>query len=198
MITHKTCTKCKQSKLISEFYKCKQSKDKHRPQCKECLKLYYRQNKEKILNNQQDYYNKNKHKKLKSCQDYYNKNKHKIIQRNIEYNKRKYNNDINFKITNNLRSRLKEAIYGNSKSKPTLKLLGCSIDYLKEHLQQTAIKNGYIDFDINNYSGQEYHIDHIKPCSSFDLSKPKEQERCFHYSNLQILSANDNLKKSNS
>jgi len=38
-------------------------------------------------------------------------------------------------------------------------------------------------------------MDHIKPCASFDLSKPKEQSKCFHYSNLQPLWAEDNLKK---
>lgn len=50
---------------------------------------------------------------------------------------------------------------------------------------------------FHNYSGKDYHIDHIKPCSSFDLSKPEEQECCFHYSNLQILSAKENLIKFN-
>ena len=77
-----------------------------------------------------------------------------------------------------------------------MSLIGCTIEELKEHLQKTAIKNGYNDFDINNYSGKEYHIDHIKPCSSFDLSKPEDQAKCFHYSNLQILTATENLIKS--
>lgn len=42
----------------------------------------------------------------------------------------------------------------------------------------------------------EWHIDHIKPCSSFDLSDPKQQKECFNYTNLQPLWAIDNLKKS--
>ena len=40
-----------------------------------------------------------------------------------------------------------------------------------------------------------WHIDHIRPCSKFDLSKPKEQRKCFHYSNLQPLWAIDNIRK---
>ena len=41
----------------------------------------------------------------------------------------------------------------------------------------------------------EWHVDHIKPCASFDLTDPKQQEICFHYTNLQPLWAIDNIKK---
>jgi hypothetical protein len=47
---------------------------------------------------------------------------------------------------------------------------------------------------LDNYG--EWHVDHIRPCSSFDLSIPSEQEKCFHFSNLQPLWAIDNLRKS--
>ena len=39
------------------------------------------------------------------------------------------------------------------------------------------------------------HVDHKKPCASFDLSQEKAQRECFHYTNLQPLWAKDNLKK---
>ena len=41
----------------------------------------------------------------------------------------------------------------------------------------------------------EWHVDHIKPCSSFNLEDPEEQKKCFHYKNLQPLWAKDNLAK---
>jgi hypothetical protein len=84
-----------------------------------------------------------------------------------------------------------------NKSNKTLELLGCSIEFLKEHLQQTAIKNGYLDFDINNYSGKEYHIDHIIPVDAFHLECGYHQRLCFHWSNLQMLTATENLEKRN-
>lgn len=45
----------------------------------------------------------------------------------------------------------------------------------------------------DNYG--EWEIDHIKPCASYDLSKPKEQRKCFNYMNLQPLWAEENLRK---
>jgi hypothetical protein len=85
----------------------------------------------------------------------------------------------------------------NYKSASVLKLIGCSIEQLKEHLQQTAIKNGYSDFDINTYSGKEYHIDHIIPCSAFNLKCSYHQKLCFNYLNTQILESKENILKSN-
>jgi hypothetical protein len=49
----------------------------------------------------------------------------------------------------------------------------------------------------DNWTKDGWHIDHIKPCSSFDLSKEYEQRACFHYTNMQPLWAVDNLRKGN-
>ena len=40
-----------------------------------------------------------------------------------------------------------------------------------------------------------WHLDHIRPCADWDLTKPAEQAGCFHYSNYQPLWAKDNLSK---
>lgn len=43
----------------------------------------------------------------------------------------------------------------------------------------------------------KWHIDHIKPCSKFDLTVKEEQYKCFHYSNLQPLWGPENSAKGN-
>lgn len=105
------------------------------------------------------------------------------------FNRRK--NDINYKVRMNLSIRLCLALKGICKSKSTIQLLGCSIKDLRKHLQ-SKFQPG---MSWSNYG--KWHIDHIRPCAKFDLSKKSEQCKCFHYTNLQPLWAKDNLKKSN-
>jgi hypothetical protein len=50
----------------------------------------------------------------------------------------------------------------------------------------------------DNYGFYGWHIDHIRPCASFDLSKPSEQRKCFNYTNLQPLWATENWGKRDS
>ena len=62
---------------------------------------------------------------------------------------------------------------------------------LKEHLEK-QFKEG---MSWENYGFYGWHIDHILPLSSFDLTKAEEQKKAFHYTNLQPLSAKENLQK---
>lgn len=113
------------------------------------------------------------------------------------------NNQKNESLRRNPERLLKKSNYQKKKRKENLELIRkkekeYKEKYKKENLKdfrkKATIKNGYLHFDINTYNGQDYHI---KPCSSFDLTKENEQKKCFHWSNLQILKANENLIKSN-
>jgi len=59
----------------------------------------------------------------------------------------------------------------------------CSIDFLKNYLESKFTKG----MTWENRGLYGWHIDHIIPCSSFDLSDPEQQKKCFHYTNLQPL-----------
>jgi len=98
--------------------------------------------------------------------------------------------DSIFKLLGNLRHRLNMALKGNPKIETTMKLVGCSIEQLRKHLGLKFVEG----MSWKNYG--KWHVDHIIPCASFDLSKASEQKKCFNYTNLQPLWAKDNLKKS--
>jgi hypothetical protein len=123
-------------------------------------------------------------------QNWTNKNRKKLKIYSRKYCKNKYKNNLNFKMASLLRTRIRLALKGNPKISTTLKLLGCSLYFLKNHLEK-KFKPG-----MNWSNHGKWHIDHIRPCASFDLSKPSEQRKCFNYANLQPLWAKDNLQKS--
>ena len=143
---------------------------------------YYRQN--ALI-----YYREHRKKVLKYNREYYVKNRQKIINYNITYRKEKRRNDIHIRLKDRLSKRIWDAVKQNRKSKKSMQLLGCTIPELKKHLQK-QFKPG---MTWNNYG--KWHIDHIKPCCSFDLSKPEEQAICFNYNNLQPLWAKENFHK---
>ena len=89
------------------------------------------------------------------------------------------------------RSRIYIAVKNAVKSDRTMNLVGCTPNELRDHLE-SQFKDG-MTFD--NYGRGGWHIDHIKPCASFDLSDPKQQRECFHYTNLQPLWEKENLSK---
>lgn len=131
-----------------------------------------------------------KEKKPDYDEKYYQQNKVKINQQRKKYRNQRLKTDIDFKVRHYLRHRIYMAIKGYIKSENTLQLLGCSIEQLKKHLE-LKFTNG---MSFKNYG--KWHIDHIKPCASFDLRKKSEQRKCFNYTNLQPMWAKENLEKS--
>ena len=75
------------------------------------------------------------------------------------------------------------------KSNRTLKLTGCSLSFLVGYLEGKFKDK----MTWENYG--EWHIDHRRPCASFDLLNEEEQMMCFHYTNLQPMLASENLSK---
>ena len=118
-------------------------------------------------------------------------NVNRISKHYMEYEKERKKTDPTFKLLKTLRSRLSNAIKnkGGKKCNTTINLTGCDIPFLKGYLE-AKFKEG---MTWENHG--KWHIDHIKPCCSFNLEDAKEQKKCFHYTNLQPLWARDNLVK---
>lgn len=100
-------------------------------------------------------------------------------------------NRLRKKIVTRLRTRLSRAMKAQltSKKKRTLDLLGIPLDEFLVYMESKFAEG----MSWENYG--EWHIDHIKPCSKFDLFLRSEQEECFHYSNLQPLWSWENFEK---
>jgi len=189
----KICTKCRSLKNINEFHKDKNRKDGFSLWCKKCANKsamkWEKQNKRKYREYQKNYKLLHKKERITYDKKYRQINKQKRRKYGIIYENQRRKTDIVFKILCNLRNRILCAIKRNYKSKKTVQLIGCSIGQLKDYLGNKFTK----DMTWTNYG--KWHIDHIRPCCSFDLSKAREQYKCFNYTNLQPLWAKDNLKK---
>ena len=140
-----------------------------------------------VLKQRQEYYQKNKDKIRDRLKRYRQEHRQEIN----EYFRNKYKTDINYKLSELLRNRVRNAIKSYKRPGSAVKDLGCTVQELKEHLE-LQFKPG---MTWDNHG--QWHIDHIKPLSIFDLSDPEQFMEACHYSNLQPLWAKDNLSKSN-
>lgn len=178
----KICTNCKQEKLLDDFYKRSMVPDGHCGECKGCSKQrnkhthrnYYLANKEKIL--------KRNIKYRKTFKESYNKNRNSQL-------KERRKTDVAFKLAHNLRKRMGNAIKRNQKMGSAVADLGCTILQFKQYIE-SKFQEG---MSLANYG--KWHLDHIRPLASFNLTNRDEFLKAAHYSNYQPLWAYDNLKK---
>jgi len=189
----KRCATCKQFLNILNFYKNKSTKDGLHKQCKNCIRKKYE------LNMQDPEFRK---RKCKASKEWVNNNK----ERRKEYDKKR--NKIKTikisiqkpsfkprtesqKISSYYRRRLREMLDGKRYSKTVLKYLGCSIEEFKIYMESMFMEG--MNWSNRGYTG--WHIDHKIPCCNFNMKKEEDLMVCFHYTNMQPLWAEDNMKK---
>lgn len=116
----------------------------------------------------------------------------KHILENTENCKKRRKESPAFKLLCSLRHRLWSALSGHGLRKhvSTIELLGASVREVKIHLENKFQP----EMSWENY-GTYWHIDHITPCAAFNLEDPEQQRVCFHYTNLQPLTREENLRK---
>ncbi len=153
------------------------------------IKQFYLKNKDKIKEQVKQYKLQNGDVIRGKNKKYRLQNIKKINTYHREYRKIRRKNDLGFKLRHYLSTRIWFAIKQSKKTIKTMDLVGCSLDYLKDYLECQFDD----EMSWTNYGA--WHIDHIIPCASFDLTNEEEQRKCFHYSNLQPLWASDNFSK---
>jgi len=208
----KICSKCKEEKELSEFYKDKQKKDCLSSKCKTCIdkqvKTYTDKNKEtckiRQKNSSKKYYIKNQSyykeygKEYRdSNKEYFEKWREDNREKNREYAKQYFQNNKE-KIKHKIKLRRNKNIhllrwrdllttilkyFNKTKIGKTYDLLGYKPIQLKEHLDKLGMK-----WDI-------HQIDHKIPISWFIESTPPNVVNDLR--NLQPLEAKVNQTKSN-
>jgi hypothetical protein len=214
----KICKTCGKEKDLKEFHKDKYTKDGFMSKCAGCRNEY---KKEKYLSNKDSYNSKRRLKysndselrnKLSSdCKKYREKNKDKLSETrmnkyysNEEYRRylkekslERYHKIIKFdgkaRINMSISNGIWYALRDKKAGRHWEELVGYTLEELTNHLE-SKFKPG-MTFD--NYG--KWHIDHIKPKSSFNYKSYEDDEfkECWALENLQPLWAEENIRKSN-
>ena len=180
----KVCSKCKEEKEVCEFQKSSNRKDGLKSNCKVCTKTsnikYLSRPGIKERNREQQ-------------KKYYYNNIDKTRERRRNYENNRIKNDPQFRLSKNIRRRVLFFLQSNNiyKNNKTFEIIGCTPQQLKEYIQSQFRDN----MSWENYGYYGWHIDHIIPLSSSNTEE--ELYKLCHFTNLQPLWAEDNLKKSN-
>jgi len=190
----KQCKKCNVEKSLDQFYNKKGEPDGKHRYCNTCMrqekKEYYNLTKDKRA----DYYKKYRAENKEYFNEYCNNHYHTKKELYREWNREQYKSNPEFKLKHLVIGRIYSALqsYQTLKNDKTVEYLGCSIGEYYEYLK--GMFNENMNWDNH---GEYWEIDHIKPCSSFNLEDLNEQIKCFHYTNLQPLTISENRKKYN-
>ena len=186
----------------------KKYREKNKDTLKEKSRIYYYENNDKIKvylksddrkKSKKEYYERNKNRVKKKSSEYYYSNVEKVSDRQKEYRKtEKYKKSRSIYLKNWSKSNKhiitwRQLLYrvlsyiGKSKENKTIEYLGYSAIDLKVHIEN-LFQEG---MTWQNHG--EWHIDHIKPVSSFDINTEPSEINAL--SNLRPLWALDNLSK---
>ncbi len=180
----KVCKDCGEEKCKSLFFK------KH-ANCKSChllkKKKWREENPEEYKKQTKKYYESTKKEQSIKKKVWIQNNREKY---NSYWTNRK-SEDPEFRLLSGMRSTLSSYLKKRNitKKNKTFELVGCAPEFLKEHLEK-QFKEG-----MNWENRNKWHIDHIIPLSS--AKTEEELYKLCHYTNLQPLWAEDNIKKSN-
>jgi hypothetical protein len=184
-------------------------RDENRDKIREANRLFRESNRERLREYHKELYHsrkedvdyiiRRKQHALKLRQQPEHKEKSREYQRanrtRINKRMREYYKDPNKKLRRTISTRILQAVkHGfteGTKVASSMQLVGCTIDELRDHLESQFTDGMTWD----NMGRGGWHIDHIIPCSFFDLTKPSHQKLCFNYQNLQPLWEKDNIIK---
>lgn len=214
----KICYKCGEKKKIENFCKNKRAKDGYNIWCKQCSKeykkkynlehkeelkekralkseehkTYCREWHQKNKEREKEYRKKMRNKKKENDKLWYEQNIDKMREYHKQYKRKTRTDELIYakdRIRNMISLSFRRKKY--TKKSKTYQILGEKYEIVWEYLKETWYKNYG-----KEYNGESYEIDHMIP-----LATAKTEEdviKLCHYTNLQLLTPEDNLKKGKS
>lgn len=152
-------------------------------------------NKEYLSNKSKIWYENNKEHRKQYLKEYREKNVDKIRQIKRDYERNRKARDPLYKLINNFRTAIYQVLKENNinKNGHYFDILKYTPEQLMSHLEDKFSEN----MSWDNYG--EWHVDHVKPISSFMILEIGDEEfmNCWSLGNLQPMWGVDNIKKSN-
>ena len=176
----------------------KKYREEHKEEIKEKRKEYLKQYNKKYKQTHKEQikkYNQENKDKFKEYKKKYRENHKKIIQEyDSKYRKKRKQEDYLFNMSHQIRNLIRTSFKRKSciKANKTEEILGCKMDYFIECLIKTYENNYNEKWDWDYL--KNVHIDHIIPIST--AKSEEEIIKLNHYTNLQLLKAEDNMQKS--
>lgn len=207
------CCTCKIEKYLFEFHKRVSAKFGYSYRCRHCaiqiVKKRYKENKQSILKYRYEWGLKNKEKNKiikKRYRDSVSLERKRIYKRTHRERinetaririKERYKTDINFKLKRRISSQILNMVKHGCvrKAYKTEILLGCTVKEFKDHLE-SKFQEG-MSWDNHGIGAGKWNIDHIIPCSMFNIADPEQQKLAFNYKNTQPMWSEENIAKGN-
>lgn len=169
--------------------KARAKKRAQTPEAKAKRAAWRAKNRDKLAAKWREYAAANREKVHASTKQWKDKNRPAMAR----YAIKRYITNLPTKLSCVLRSRLCNAIKNDQKAGSAVRDLGCTIDELKAHIEAQFIDG--MTWDNWGHTGDVWHLDHIIPLSSFNLTDRDQFLAACHYTNLQPLWAKENLQK---
>ena len=190
--------RCKQCKKESDSkYKVAHGDEKrakgrkyyheHAESIKEKVKVWYIANPEKAKEQRKTWHDNNKERVDENRQRWIDENAEKYEEYQRTYQRDRYRENMDYRIKTILNARIRSCL---RKSKKTLEFVGCDMITFKRWIESQF--DEHMTWDN---MGTYWHIDHVKPCASFNFENEEDIKQCFLWSNLRPLEKRENMSK---
>lgn len=195
----KICTKCKIEQPLEMFAKANTRKSGYQPSCKVCNAKYRSENADKVKAANAEYYDKHRNEILEQKKEYYLENRSEILSDKVVYHetnrekileyRQKYRKE-NIEKIKEWEINNKHIIAKNAANRRARKLKATP-NWLTEDEKMEILGLYFLCKIITEDTGIQHNVDHIVPL--------KGKTVCgLHVPwNLQIISAEENFRKSN-